>query len=209
MRVGDGHGVAIAGDARHLDGDLVLVAVALALLYAGYLPLTLAAIRALGTKPLIRVRSQTVRLLLALPGVGAFLIYYFGGPSDQPELRGALGFVAVAIYGIGALLVLAGLLTYYFWPREPVATAPAGLSAACRAGMDGRGRWMDNVFIERLWRSLKYEEVYLKAYETVAEAIRGIGDYFDLYNEERPHQALARLTPNEVYAGGFPLPEAA
>jgi putative transposase len=81
--------------------------------------------------------------------------------------------------------------------------------AGVRISMDGKGRWIDNVFIERVWRSLKYEEVYLKAYENVAEAIRGIGDYFDLYNEERPHQALARLTPNEVYAGGFPLPKAA
>lgn len=81
--------------------------------------------------------------------------------------------------------------------------------AGVRISMDGKGRWMDNVFIERLWRSLKYEEVYLKAYETVAEAIRGIGDYFDLYNQERPHQSLGRLTPNEVYAGGFTLPEAA
>jgi putative transposase len=81
--------------------------------------------------------------------------------------------------------------------------------AGVRISMDGKGRWIDNVFIERLWRSLKYEEVYLKAYENVADAIRGIGDYFDLYNEERPHQALARLTPNEVYAAGFTLPEAA
>jgi putative transposase len=81
--------------------------------------------------------------------------------------------------------------------------------AGVRISMDGKGRWIDNVFIERVWRSLKYEEVYLKAYENVAQAIRGIGDYFDLYNEERPHQALARLTPNEVYAGGFPLPKAA
>jgi putative transposase len=81
--------------------------------------------------------------------------------------------------------------------------------AGVRISMDGKGRWIDNVFIERLWRSLKYEDVYLKAYETVAEAVRGIGDYFDLYNEQRPHQSLARLTPNEVYAGGFTLPQAA
>ena len=81
--------------------------------------------------------------------------------------------------------------------------------AGVRISMDGKGRWIDNVFIERVWRILKYEEVYLKAYENVAQAIRGIGDYFDLYNEQRPHQGLARLTPNEVYAGGFPLPEAA
>jgi putative transposase len=78
-----------------------------------------------------------------------------------------------------------------------------------RISMDGKGRWIDNVFIERLWRSLKYEEVYLKAYENVAEAIRGIGDYLDFYNEQRPHQALARLTPNEVYAGASTLPEVA
>jgi putative transposase len=81
--------------------------------------------------------------------------------------------------------------------------------AGVRISMDGKGRWIDNVFIERLWRNLKYEEVYLNAYETVAAAIRGIGDYFDLYNEERPHQGLGRLTPNEVYAGAFMLPEAA
>ena len=74
--------------------------------------------------------------------------------------------------------------------------------------MDGKGRWIDNVFIKRLWRSLKYEQVYLKAYETVAEAIQGIGSYFDLYNGERPHQSLGRLTPNEVYAAGFTLPQA-
>jgi putative transposase len=83
------------------------------------------------------------------------------------------------------------------------------LDRGVRISMDGKGRWIDNVFIERLWRSLKYEEVYLKAYETVAEAIRGIGNYFDLYNGERPHQSLGRLTPNEVYAGDFTLPEAA
>ena len=81
--------------------------------------------------------------------------------------------------------------------------------AGVRISMDGKGRWIDNVFIERLWRSLKYEEVYLKAYETVAEAIGGIGDYFELYNHERPHQSLGRLTPNEVYAGGFTLSQAA
>jgi putative transposase len=73
--------------------------------------------------------------------------------------------------------------------------------ADIRISMDGKGRWIDNVFIERVWRSLKYEEVYLKAYESVAEARRGIGDYFQFYNQERPHYALARFTPDEVYAG--------
>jgi putative transposase len=75
--------------------------------------------------------------------------------------------------------------------------------------MDGKGRWIDNVFIERLWRSLKYEEVYLKAYESVAEARKSIGDYFTFYNQERRHQALERLTPDQVYAGAAIFHEAA
>jgi putative transposase len=65
--------------------------------------------------------------------------------------------------------------------------------------MDGRGRALDNVFVERLWRSVKYEEVYLKAYETPGEARLGLGRYFGFYNQERPHQALGYRTPAEVY----------
>jgi len=81
--------------------------------------------------------------------------------------------------------------------------------ANVRISMDGKGRWIDNVFVERLWRSLKYEEVYLKAYDTVIQAHRGIGGYLDFYNQERPHQSLDRLTPHEVYTGVRTLPEAA
>jgi putative transposase len=65
--------------------------------------------------------------------------------------------------------------------------------------MDGRGRALDNVFVERLWRSVKFEEVYLKAYETPGEARLGLGRYFGFYNQERPHQALGYRTPAEVY----------
>ncbi|RMG39268.1 MAG: IS3 family transposase [Methanobacteriota archaeon] len=71
--------------------------------------------------------------------------------------------------------------------------------ADIKISMDGKGRWMDNVFIERLWRSLKYEEVYLKAYETVAEARSGIGIWMTFYNHERTHQSLDRKTPEQVY----------
>jgi putative transposase len=67
--------------------------------------------------------------------------------------------------------------------------------------MDGRGRFLDNIFVERLWRSLKYEEVYLKAYETIAEARKGIETYFHFYNTERPHEALGYKTPEEVFLG--------
>jgi putative transposase len=67
--------------------------------------------------------------------------------------------------------------------------------------MDGRGRCMDNIFIERLWRSLKYEEVYLKDYETVSEARAGIEKYFRFYNQERLHQSLEYRTPVAVWSG--------
>ncbi|HHC6670858.1 TPA: IS3 family transposase [Vibrio parahaemolyticus] len=70
-----------------------------------------------------------------------------------------------------------------------------------RISMDGKGRWVDNVFIERLWRSLKYEEVYLKAYTTPREAELEIGNYMVFYNEERNHQGLNDLTPDEAYFG--------
>jgi len=65
--------------------------------------------------------------------------------------------------------------------------------------MDGKGRWMDNVFIERLWRSLKYEEVYLKAYDTVAHAQQSIGAWMNFYNQDRRHSSLGRMTPEQVY----------
>ena len=69
-----------------------------------------------------------------------------------------------------------------------------------RISMDGKGRWMDNVFIERLWRSLKYECVYLHAFETGSEAKAGIGSWISYYNGARPHSALDGRTPSEAYA---------
>ena len=75
--------------------------------------------------------------------------------------------------------------------------------AGIRISMDGRGRCMDNVFVERLWRSVKYEEVYLKDYETVPEAVQGLGAYFTFYNRERLHQSLGYRTPERVYREGL------
>jgi putative transposase len=69
--------------------------------------------------------------------------------------------------------------------------------------MDGKGRCMDNIFVERLWRSLKYEEVYLNAYVTVAEAKAGIGAWLDFYNKERQHQSLGYRTPRQIYQEGL------
>ena len=76
------------------------------------------------------------------------------------------------------------------------------LKRGIQISMDGKGRCLDNVFVERLWRSLKYEEVYLKDYQRVPEARAGIGAYLGFYNDERPHQALGYRTPREVFMMG-------
>jgi len=68
--------------------------------------------------------------------------------------------------------------------------------------MDGRGRALDNIFVERLWRSVKYEDVYLKGYASMSELMLGLTEYFAFYNGERPHQSLGNRTPNEVYRTG-------
>ena len=73
-----------------------------------------------------------------------------------------------------------------------------------RISMDGKGCWRDNVFVERLWKSVKYEEVYLKAYDSVSDAKVHLGRYFDFYNTRRPHQSLDGKTPDEIYFAGLP-----
>ena len=75
--------------------------------------------------------------------------------------------------------------------------------------MDGKGAWRDNVFVERLWRSVKYEEVYLKAYDSVSEARASIGRYLDFYNRRRPHSSLDGGTPDQAYFTALPLCAAA
>ena len=70
--------------------------------------------------------------------------------------------------------------------------------------MDGKGAWRDNVFLERFWRTVKYEEVYLKAYDSVAEARSSIGRYLEFYNGRRPHSSLDRRTPDQAYYASLP-----
>ena len=78
------------------------------------------------------------------------------------------------------------------------------LAQGVQVSMDGRGRCMDNVFVERLWRSIKCEEVYLKAYQNGTEARKGIGAYLAFYNQERPHQALGYRSPGQVFQAVSP-----
>jgi putative transposase len=78
-----------------------------------------------------------------------------------------------------------------------------------RISMDGKGAWRDNVFVERLWKSVKYEEVYLKAYESVSQARDGLARYFEFYNRRRPHSSLDRMTPMQFYCKSLPQPKAA
>ena len=80
---------------------------------------------------------------------------------------------------------------------------PSLIKTRIQISMDGRGRALDNVFVERLWRTVKYEEVYLKEYGTPREAMQGLEQFFQLYNRQRPHQALGSLTPATVYFGSY------
>jgi len=82
-------------------------------------------------------------------------------------------------------------------------------SHGIRISMDGKGRAMDNIMVERLWRTVKYEEIYIKDYETVEDLIKGLREYFWFYNNERPHQGLGDMTPAEVYFQTDQLREAA
>ena len=81
-------------------------------------------------------------------------------------------------------------------------------TAKIAISMDGQGAWRDNVFVERLWRTIKYEEVYLRAYRSVSEARRGLGRYLAFYNRRRPHSSLGRQTPDQAY-GNQPKPSSA
>ncbi len=78
------------------------------------------------------------------------------------------------------------------------------LSQGIQVSMDGRGRALDNIFVERLWRTVKYEHIYLNDYQTVDEARAGLARYFEFYNHRRFHQSLSYKTPAQVYLGGFP-----
>jgi putative transposase len=88
-------------------------------------------------------------------------------------------------------------------PRRPFTSVLANNGIAI--SMDGKGAWRDNVFVERLWRSVKYEEVYLRAYDSVSEARASIGRYLDFYNCRRPHSSLDGRTPDKAYCTSLPL----
>ena len=84
-------------------------------------------------------------------------------------------------------------------PFTSVAFLTALQDAKIAISMDGKGAWRDNVFVERLWRTIKYEEVYLRAYHSVSEARRSLGRYLAFYNRRRPHSSLGGQTPDQAY----------
>ena len=85
----------------------------------------------------------------------------------------------------------------------------AVLAQGCELSMDGRGAWRDNVFVERLWRTIKYEEVYLRAYDSVSDARLRLGSYIEFYNTRRPHSSLGAKTPDEFYFATLPATQQA
>ena len=94
--------------------------------------------------------------------------------------------------------------------REAVEAFTDALHAhSISISMDGKGRWMDNVFIERLWKSVKYEDIYLKAYASMAEVKSGLTTYFKFYNEKRWHHTFDRKTPSMVYSDSLPQKQVA
>ena len=78
-----------------------------------------------------------------------------------------------------------------------------------RISMDGKGSWRDNIFIERLWRSVKYEDIYLRAYDSASAVRAGLNRYFNFYNSRRPHSSLDGQTPDQVYFNALPQTKAA
>lgn len=127
--------------------------------------------------------------------------------------------VAITLEACHAIDVLSEALAYY--PAPDIVNTDQGSqftaqdfvdtvnTAGCQMSMDGRGAWRDNVMVERLWRSVKYEHVYLTAYEGVAEAKREIAHYLAWYNSKRQHSSLSKQTPDEAYWGWMQLPKAA
>jgi transposase InsO family protein len=116
---------------------------------------------------------------------------------------GSAGLAAVQHYGNLVLRLGTGGSAGALWPPGDLQHFTGALMAAgVRISMDGRGRWMDNVFIERLWRSLKHEDIYLKGYADGREANSGIAAWFVFYNTRRPHQTLGDRTPMAVWREG-------
>ena len=123
--------------------------------------------------------------------------------------------VAITLEACHAKTVLEEALTRYGMPEivntdqgsqftAQEFTDAVPMSKGCKLSMDGKGAWRDNVFVERLWRSVKYERVYFRSYDSVAQARADIADYFTWYNSKRPHSSLNKQTPDSTFFAGLP-----
>jgi putative transposase len=121
--------------------------------------------------------------------------------------------VTFCVEAVGEALALYGKPEIFNTDHGSQFTSLEFTSVLNRAGaaisMDGKGAWRDNVFVERLWRTIKYEEVYLKAYDSVSEACVSISRYLKFYNSGRPHSGLDGRTPDEAYLASQLMAEAA
>ena len=165
-----------------------------------------------------RHRSEHLlqQIAAAFKRVRANRLFLFGHLQKQP-VEGFLGHVAVNIQRIANQSTGGGRLFFQppvgaRPPRRPGVFPPDQgsqfpsqsftgvlLEEGIPIRMDGRGRALDNIFVERLWRSVKYEDVYLKGYVSMSDLLLGLTEYFAFYNGERPHQALGNRTPDAVY----------
>ncbi len=117
---------------------------------------------------------------------------------NNDEVNGMIFAIAL----IGAVIVFMAAVVYALAAFAAIVLTRFALAAWNEPlTLGGKGAWRDNVLVERLWRSVKYEEVYLRAYDSVSEARASIARYFAFYNERRPHSALDRRTPSEAYFG--------
>jgi putative transposase len=144
---------------------------------------------------------------------------YLAAVMDWASRRVLSWRVSVTLDSVFCIAALEEAITRYGCPTimntdqgaqfTSAAFTGALLDRGIRISMDGRGCWRDNIFVERLWRSLKYEEVYLHAYDSVSAATAGIGRYVTLYNTRRPHSSLTDRTPDDVYFSPLSLAAAA
>ena len=149
--------------------------------------------------------KQMVSLVALFLGLLTFVEYNATYPS-LVEFRDAPPFNRIRFLMLFAtVFFLSTIERGKIMPSTLTEFTDAVLDKGCKLSMDGRGAWRDNVFVERLWRTVKYEEVYLKCYVSMVDAHAQLDRFFRFYNERRPHSSLDDATPRETYRATIPI----